>query len=320
MTRLRLICLQAPVLLLGLVFFSCSRHEEIKPAPRPAAPLSPDVRIIATVNGDPILLAEFLERFQRSGIKPEREAERDVKEEFLNRLIERKMMLQEAQRLRIKVSLQEINQRIVSMRPDYGQDVKSALASEGIDFEKWKSDIWEDMMIERLLARDVNRNITVSPAEVRKYYASHPQDFDRPEQVRVRQIVVATEEEATKVLELLRDKHEDFAGVARQKSIGPEASQGGDLGYFSRGDMPAEFNVVFGLARGDVSGIVKSPYGFHIFRLEDRRKAGRIGLDEAAKGIAEKIRREKQDKRYSQWLNGLRARTKFEVNYQALDQ
>jgi peptidyl-prolyl cis-trans isomerase C len=131
--------------------------------------------------------------------------------------------------------------------------------------------------------------------------------------------VVVTEEEARKVEELLR-AGTDFAALAREKSTAPEAERGGDLGYFAMGEMPAEFNVVFGLPKGGISGVVKSPYGFHIFRLEDKRHAGKMGLDEVSKGIADKLRREKEDARYKQWLKELRARTKFEVNYKALEQ
>ena len=86
------------------------------------------------------------------------------------------------------------------------------------------------------------------------------------------------------------------------------------------GEMPAEFNVVFGLPPGGISGIVKSPYGYHIFRLEDRRKAGTISIADASREIADRLRHDKQDARYKQWLKVLRARTKFEVNYQALEQ
>jgi parvulin-like peptidyl-prolyl isomerase len=83
--------------------------------------------------------------------------------------------------------------------------------------------------------------------------------------------------------------------------------------------MPADFNVVFGLPRGGISGIVKSPYGFHIFKLEDKRPAGRRSIEEAGKEIESKLRREKQEKRFKQWMKELRSRTKFEVNYQALE-
>lgn len=307
----------APVLLLGLLFLSCKKKDAVEPQ-RAESPVSADNQIAAAVNGDPITLAEFQERFGRSGIKPEREAELEVKAEFLNRLVERKMLLREAQRRRIKVGLPEINKKIEALRGEYGKDIKDMLASQGVDFEKWKSDIWEDIMIERLIAGEVNRHITVASTDVRRYYQAHAQEFEKPDQVRVRQIVVATEEDARRVVELLQAGNE-FAAVAREKSTAPEAEIGGDLGYFAMGDMPAEFNVVFGLPKGGVSGIVKSPYGFHVFKLEDTRRAGRIGLDEAHKDIVEKLRREKEDARYKRWLKDLRSRTKFEVNYQALE-
>lgn len=308
----------APALLLGLLFFSCTKKNEEKPRDI-AATVSADIRVVATVNGDPITLAEFQERFGRTGIKPEREAEREIKAEFLNRLIERKMMLGEAQRMRIKVELPELDKKIEALRAEYGKDVKDVLAGQGVDFEKWKSDLWEDMMIDRLVAREVNRRITVASSDVRRYYQANAGEFEKPEQVRVRQIVVATEQESHKVLELLQ-AGTDFSTLAREKSTAPEAEHGGDLGYFAKGDMPAEFNVVFGMPLGGISGIVKSPYGFHIFKLEAKRRAGRISFEKVSKNIAEKLRREKEDQRYKQWLRELRSRTKFEVNYQALDQ
>jgi peptidyl-prolyl cis-trans isomerase C len=305
------------VLILGLLFFGCRKKEE--PAPQPAAPsVPPEVKVLATVDGDPITLAEFEERFQRAGLKPEKDAELQVKEEFLNRLIERKMMLREAQRRRIKIGLPEITARIEAMRKEQGKDVKETLGGLGIDYEKWKSDIWEDMMIERLIARDVTRNVRVSAAEIRRYYQDNPQEFERPEQVRVRQIVVDTAEEAQRILEKLQNEKADFAALARTRSTAPEAAEGGDLGYFAMGEMPGEFNVVFGLPKGGMSNVIKSPYGFHIFKLEDKRKAGKLSLEAASPEIARKLQQRKEDEHYKQWLKELRARTKFVVNYQGL--
>jgi parvulin-like peptidyl-prolyl isomerase len=310
----------APALFLGLLFFSCTKKEDANsPVTDPASAVSPDIRVVATVNGDPITLAEFQERLARAGFRPDKEVEPQVKEELLNRLVERKMLLREAQRRRIKIGLPDINNRIESFRSEQGQDVKTVLAGQGIDFEKWKNDVWEDLMIERLLAHDVNNKVAVSGVEVRKYYQNNPQQFERSEQVRVRQIVVSSEAEAQQVLEQLQG-NPDFAAIARERSTAPEAAQGGDLGYFSRGDMPAEFNVVFTLPKGGVSGIVKSPYGFHVFKLESKRPAGLLGFEEASPTIREKLMHEKQDRRYQQWFKELRSRTKFEVNYQALGQ
>ncbi len=308
----------APALLLGLLFFGCRKKVDEKPAEATVPAVSDNVQIVATVNGDPITLAEFQERFDRAGYKPDHDAEHELKEAFLNRLIERKMMLLEAQRRRIKIRVPDINARIEKLRAEHGKDIREELTGLGIDYEKWKSDVWEDMMIERLLARDVNRHVSVTQSEIRRYYEANPQEFEKPEQVRVRQIVVASEEEARKVMELLQAANADFASIAREKSTAPEAEKGGDLGYFAQGEMPADFNVVFGLTKGGISGIVKSPYGYHIFKLEDRRPAGKISLENASKEINEKLRRAKEDSRYKQWFKELRSRTKFEVNYQVL--
>ncbi len=308
----------APVLILGLLFFSCTKKEAEKPRPSAAHGL-PDVTVVATVNGDPITLGEFQERFARSGLKQDGDISPAMKEEFLNRLIERKMMLREAQRKRIKIGLPEINQRIEAFKKEHGKDVKEDLAAQGIDFEKWKSDIWENMMIEKLVSREVDRHVSVSSAEVRRYYQANQDSFTRPEQVRVRQIVMSTEAEAQNVLEELH-RGADFATLARKKSTAPEAMNGGDLGYFAWGEMPAEFNVVFGLRKGGMSGVVKSPYGFHVFKLEDRKPAGKKGLEEVSEEIAKTLLHEKQDVRFRQWLKELRSRTKFEVTYQVLAQ
>ncbi|HUL01529.1 MAG TPA: peptidyl-prolyl cis-trans isomerase [Nitrospirota bacterium] len=305
----------APLLLVGLLFFSCKKQGTEQQRDNDT---SANVKIVATVNGDPITLAEFQERFARAGFKSERDVRLAVKEEFLNRLIERTMMLREAQRKRIKIGLPEINNRIAAFRNEHGKDVKSDLDGLGIDFEKWKSDIWEDLMIERLLSREVYRRSSVSSSEVRRYYLANPREFEKPEQVHVRQIVVSTEEEA-KIAQNLLQSGADFEVIAREKSTAPEASSGGDLGYFSMGEMPVDFNVVFGLSKGGVSGIIKSPYGYHLFKLVDKRRAGKISLEEAYKEIEEKLSREKEDNRYKQWLKELRSRTKFEVNYSALE-
>jgi peptidyl-prolyl cis-trans isomerase C len=305
---------------LGLFFFGCKKTEDAATQGTPAE-VSADLRIVATVNGDPITLGEFLERFTRAGFKTggEEAASSTVKVEFLNRLIERKMLLKEAQRVRIKVGLPEINERIEQLRKDQGKDVKETLSAAGIDFEKWKADIWENMMIEKLLSREIDRHIMISASEVRRYYQDHPAEFERPEQVRARQIVVTTEDEARKIVEQLQN-HADFATIAREKSTAPEAEKGGDLGYFAAGEMPREFNVVFGLAKGGVSGVVKSPYGFHIFKLEDRRPAGKRGLDDVSQEINARLMQDKQEKRFRAWMDDLRSRTKFEVNYEALEE
>jgi len=131
MNNIRLTKYTAPVLILGLLLFACKKKDG--PQQGSARPGAADVKIVATVDGDPITLGEFQERFTRAGIKPDRDDEMALKTEFLNRIIERKMMLRDAQRKRIKVGLPEINARIETFRSEQNKDIKETLAGMGID-------------------------------------------------------------------------------------------------------------------------------------------------------------------------------------------
>lgn len=323
MNIMRLTTYTAPVMILGLLFFSCNQQDREGAQTGTSPAVSPDVRIVATVNGDPITLGEFLERFERAGFTSEEAVAPEVKVEFLNRLIERKMILRAAKRKRMKVHLRELNERIALLRGNHGKGVKGVqetLADQGIDFEKWKADVWENIMIEKVVGREVDRRVSVSDAAVRKYYKAHRDDFKRPDQVRARQIVVTTELEARKVSLQLTEEKTNFAKLAKEKSIAPEAQKGGDLGYFARGEMPPEFNVVFDLKKGEISDVVKSPYGFHVFTLVAKLPAGTRDLKTVYQEIKNVLLQEKREKLYRRWLKQLRAGTSFEVNYQALEQ
>src|SRR5574341_1875344 len=121
----------APAIILGLLFFACTKSETEQSAGS-AGPGLADGTVVATVNGDPITLGEFQERFARAGFKQGGDIP-EVKEEFLHRLVERKMMLREAQRKRIKIGLPEINQRLDAFKKEHGKDVKEELAAQGVE-------------------------------------------------------------------------------------------------------------------------------------------------------------------------------------------
>src|SRR5208337_1536472 len=101
----------------------------------------------------------------------------------------------------------------------------------------------------------------VDEKEALRYYEDHRSSFQIGQRVRVRQIVVADGEEAIQILKRLK-KGERFEKLAMEKSLGPEKLQGGDLGYFSQGERPGEFDCVFNMEVGAISEVIKSPYGY----------------------------------------------------------
>src|SRR5262252_5803960 len=145
-----------------------------------------------------------------------------------------------------------------------------------------------------------------SAEAVNEYYTSHLEAFQRPEQVRARHILFkvapsASAEQETQVrargeavLAALQ-KGEDFATLAKQHSEDTAtAEQGGDLGYFPRGQMVAPFEeAAFSLPVGQISDLIRTPFGWHILRVEDKREAETKPLAEVEAEIKDKIREEK---------------------------
>jgi parvulin-like peptidyl-prolyl isomerase len=139
--------------------------------------------------------------------------------------------------------------------------------------------------------RGLSRDITVGDDEVRAYYDGHPDEFLLPERVQVSQILVKAESEAVEVWEKARLADEEgFRILARAQSVGPEASEGGEMGVFQKGQLPADIGAaVFGMREGEVSPVVESSYGYHIFRLDKRFAPEQVSLEAAAPSIKQKL-------------------------------
>jgi peptidyl-prolyl cis-trans isomerase C len=111
-----------------------------------------------------------------------------------------------------------------------------------------------------------------------------------------------------------------FAELAEQYSLSPDAQQGGDLGFFGRGEMPPEFDdIVFELPVNRLSDLVKSEYGYHIFLVEEKRKATRLSKQEAEEEIRSTLEANKKEDVYLNWLQDLRARAVIAVDWTQLE-
>jgi peptidyl-prolyl cis-trans isomerase C len=175
----------------------------------------------------------------------------------------------------------------------------------------------ESDSVRRLLSEAVLSRLEVSDAEVDAYCREHLREFDRPERLRLRQILVPTSNEARDVVRRLKKDPKSFAMLAQTRSRAPEASTGGAMGVFARGELPPELEkAAFALDPGQTSDVVQSPLGFHVLRVEERvaaREAGAADCREA--GRAELLRR-KSDQSVKEFVRDLMARAK--VNHEAL--
>jgi len=278
----------------------------------------PLVRIDSRV----ITLSEFKTDFERTlpaGRTLSIDERGDLERAFLIQAIDRELTLAEAGRLGIEVTAEEHQAALQEYQKDYpGTALETMLQDTGQTLEKWREALGEGLLMEKVVRQAVYSRVSISDDEIDGYYRQHREEFDRPAQVRARQIVVGSEAEGQRILGLLRQR-EDFAEVARKHSLSPDSEEGGDLGFFSRGQMPPEFDaVVFTLPVNRLSDLIKSEYGYHIFRVEESRKAVRLTLDEVRDEIREQLRATKEEQTHLEWLRNLRERATIEVNWNLL--
>lgn len=135
---------------------------------------------------------------------------------------------------------------------------------------------------------------TVEEADARKFYDQKIGQIKPETEVRVRHILVATEEEAHDIIERL-GRGADFAELAKEKSTAPSKIQGGDLGYFTAGQAPKEFSdVAFALEKGGVSEPVETEQGWNVIKLEDKREKKPPAFDDVKSEILQALVQQKQ--------------------------
>jgi len=200
----------------------------------------------------------------------------------------------------------------------------SALGGQEPNWDAYRADIAFSMKIQKLLKQEVYDKITVRPKEVKDYYNANFEDFKVPDQVRARHVLIRIPDDATeaqrkeasgaiqKAAERI-EKGEAFEEVAKQVSQDGSAPQGGDLGYFGRGQMVPEFEkVAFSLEKGQVSDIVETQFGYHLIKAEGWRPARTKPFDEGASEIEELLRRWKAESLGRDYIEKLRADAKIE--------
>ncbi len=267
---------------------------------------------VATVNGSRIYLDDYQSRLeQKMYMVPKEfldqpEYMKRFEDEVLDSMITEKIIYLRAQELNISISEIELENKIKEIKKDYGGDFISLFAQENVKYENWKEDFKKEMLLQKLIAIDVNAKIKISDDEAEDYFNEHRNHYKKEYRVRIAQIVVRDSEAAKKVVERL-NSGEDFAEVAASVSIGPEAHHGGDLGFVTRWVMPEPLDkTIFKTSVNKISPIVQSSYGFHVFKVLESQPARAVNFTDVREDVIADIRLQKEDAAFISWLEELK--------------
>lgn len=271
-----------------------------QPESAPTANVNPKIMM---VNNEPVYAAEVSLMMQNIkgylASQGQDATDQEIAQVATQRVVEQKLLAQEAGRFGIKPDQQQIDQMMeLTVQQAGGRDaLQSELAKGGSSLDQLEG-MFRDMELGRaFVAQQIQPTIEVTDQEIADYYNEHPDRFARGEQVHARNILIkvapdadeAAQQAARARAEQARERAvagADFAELAKEVSEGPDASSGGDLGYFTEEQMVPELSeAAFALAPGEISPVVKTRFGYHVIKVEGRREAGTAPLDEAREAI-----------------------------------
>ena len=249
---------------------------------------NPSSKALAVINGKEITTSEFDLRWsQIPEFVRKKYAGAEGRKKFLEELIERELLLQEARKRGID---------------------RDRLLLERV--ERFK----ERTVLDALMKEEVDARATASSEEIKSYYESHRDNFTGGDEIRASHILVKTEAEARDLKKRLK-QGEDFAALARKASIDTSTkSRGGDLGVLRRGQTVPEFEkALLNLKVGEVSDPVQTQFGCHLIKLTERAAGKPLSFEEAKDQAREQLLAEKKLKRFHELTASLRSKAQLRV-------
>ena len=260
------------------------------PAQQARGPVVID-RIVAVVNNEVITRGDLEERYRLATVQLKQQGTppppRDVLEkQILDRMVIDRVQLQMAKETGLRIDDAELDrslQRIAQENKLTLQQLRAALEKDRIPFAKFREDIRNEIVLARLRQREVDNKIVVSESEIESFISAQQGREQRREEFNLSHILVTVPENAApEQIQARRARAEqalqqirtgaDFRQVAATFSDAPDALQGGVLGWRDSERLPTLFvDALRPLATGDVAPILRSPNGFHILRLNERR-------------------------------------------------
>lgn len=288
--------------------------------------------VVARVNGEEILRAD-LERSIR-GVEMQLNQrvpgdKRDgVVRGVLDRLINYRLLLQEARNRGIEVPPAEVDAAVRALAAQYPneQALRNALITRGVTIDMLRDDARRDLRVAKLVKQETGQDVAVPVEDVRTFYDANQERFRQPESARASHVFVrvpagaddktknAMRVRAESIMRLAK-RGDDFAALARNYSDDRvTAANGGDLGWFNKGATPKEFDeIVFSLQPNDIGGLAPTSDGYHIVKVAGRRPSRIPPFEEIQVELATYLKRELEDRLTVRLINQLRDKAKIEI-------
>ncbi|HMG33274.1 MAG TPA: peptidylprolyl isomerase [Blastocatellia bacterium] len=269
---------------------------------------------VASINGRE-LKRDQLDHFlsMKLGEVGTAEASDLIRSRMFDEYIHRQLVVDAASRAGLTISDSEVDQAVQE-----NPHLKSTTSTQAE-----RQEIASDLLVEKYYKQVVLKDVRVSPEEIEQYISLNQSRLTDKSGFYVREIRVQSRKEAEKLRRDVMEGHHDFAAVARLHSDAPNAAQGG-LARYDQGQLPEVLEkAISALQPGDVSGVVESGYGFHIFKLEKKVQPRapderRSRLDDRRRQLADELIEQRNQQAVDRAVETLMSSAKIKINDSAL--
>ena len=290
--------------------------------------------VIAVVNGTEIQRNKFIgalrgniEMMKMQGQQLTPEILEKVKSDIIEHLVGSEIFYQEAVAQNIEISNEKLNseyERIVK-RYEADEEFKKRLNDQEITLDNLKHELEKGYMITLLLEKEISPKVKVEEMEAMKYYQENVAMFKSPETIRARHILLKLEPDAPKeevekaekeMQEIVAEvkKTKNFTEVAKKRSQGPSAPEGGDLGFFPRGAMVKEFeDAAFSLRPGQPGKVVRTRFGLHYIETVEMKPASVVPFAEMKSKIMSQLQMIERGKKVQEFLTELKDKAEIKM-------
>jgi peptidyl-prolyl cis-trans isomerase C len=246
----------------------------------------------------------------------------------LDQLVAYHLLAQESHARKLVVADAEVDARLADIRKNFPTEeaFKQGIAAQGLTLDQLKAQAKTSLEVAKVIETEVNSKVAVQDPEVKAFYDQNMERFKQGDTVHAAHILIglpqgATPEQkaeaktrATAVLKTVRAGG-DFATLARANSSDQGSAQnGGDLGFFPKGQMtPAFEEAAFKLKPGTVSALVETPFGFHIIKVMERRPPRTAPFAEVSGQIKDFLTQGQREQKLEKFVEEVKAKGKIEI-------
>jgi len=249
-----------------------------------------------------------------------------IQQEVVDQLIVQELLWQEAQRRDFVADDADVDEQLNKMKGGFDSEMAFLfkIKEGGFTEQTYREEIRQQRSAQLMVAEGILAEIDITDGQIQEFYDANIDKMSMPEEVRARHILIGLNPEDPDARQLALDKitalqaeieaGANFAVLAMERSDGPSATQGGDLGFFGRGQMVPPFEeAAFSLQPGQVSAVVETQFGFHIIKCEERREARTVPVEEAAVRIRPYLKQQQLQSELEALVTALRENGEVEI-------